>query len=36
MLERNETMTKAIMGLSNKPSALYQQDVRDFRWGQKT
>ena len=35
MLERNETMTKAIMGLSRKPNAVYEKDVRDFNWDLK-
>jgi phospholipid N-methyltransferase len=35
MLERNNSMTTAIKNLSNKPNAVYEQDVRDFRWEQK-
>jgi phospholipid N-methyltransferase len=35
MLERNISMTKAIKNLSNKPSVVYEQDVRDFRWDLK-
>jgi hypothetical protein len=35
MIERNESMIKAIKNLSNKPSAIYEQDVRYFSWGQK-
>jgi hypothetical protein len=36
MLERNETMAKAIKSQSRKPSAVYEQDVKDFKWGQKS
>jgi predicted TPR repeat methyltransferase len=35
MLERNESMAKAIKSLSHKPSAIYEQDVKDFKWSQK-
>jgi ubiquinone/menaquinone biosynthesis C-methylase UbiE len=35
MLERNATMAKAIQGQGGKPGAVYEQDVRDFQWGQK-
>lgn len=35
MLERNESMIKAIKNLDRKPRAIYEQDVKNFNWGQK-
>ena len=35
MLDRNESMIKAIKNLGCKPWAVYEQDVKDFEWDQR-